>query len=246
MEKQVASKITQFLDNIYVEEINFNFFNKNNEILIFFHGYPSEEGDKNSTLAIEASNRLKLPAVVFHYSGLGNSTGQFTFNQSLKDGAKIISLYQNKFNTIHLFGHSWGGFVIISLMEILTLNGKIILASPFIFLPQDNELKSLINHVYAETEHILKNVGLEFTYNELKVLRETQSIFFQERVDKNFKNVLYIQAKNDDEAPLNIAQIFISKLKNKISYVEMDTSHDFADKRSELLNYLVNFISIGS
>lgn len=233
--------MNSFQKNTYYEIFSGN--EKSNRVVLFLHGYPSDLGDKNADLAEFVFKEINFDCFVIHYPGLGKSKGKFSFKKSLEAVDEFcIYLKSLGYKDIDLVGHSWGGFLALSSIKHWNESSKIILMSPFLFLPKDNELKNLITMIYNETKENLLPKSLDEVLSELTEMEKVNS---RSKLISDLKlktnQITFIQALDDEECPTEVAKEFLAEVNlPTIKYIEMDTDHSFFRGREELKRMIVS------
>ncbi len=236
--------ITGFHGDTYYE--SFVGKNPSKEAVVFLHGYPADQGNKNRDLAEAVSTQLGKDAFLLHYPGLGLSKGKFTFSETLRTTREFLSWVKAKnYQSLHIVGHSWGGFLALNLLNEIGHTGKIVLLSPFVNLPEGSDLSTLVNLVYSDTKQYLGHSTIIEVVSELTKMRIGNSIDdFIVRIDKAPNQVTIIQALNDPETPEKYSRYLISKATKKISYTELDTDHSFTQNRTTALALIINTLRV--
>ncbi len=88
---------------------------KNDKALLIFPGFPAGK-NKNEYLA-ETLVKCGINVYIVHYRGIGDSKGIFTFSKSLNDSEKVLKFIFEKYATVNILGHSWGGYLSLNLIE---------------------------------------------------------------------------------------------------------------------------------
>lgn len=222
---------TDFYNSNYFED--FSDGNPKKEAVLFIHGYPGRREDKNRDLVTISP---LYDAFLMHHKGLGKSRGLFSFSESVESTHHFYDFICRKgYSKVHVVGHSWGGFVSLSMMEkIAETSSKMILLSPFLRIPSGEKLKaiakSLLTNGHEYVGHFTQE-ELEADLGRLAVKHNFEH--FQKRLVKQKSNVQLIQALNDDETPVETAREFIKEV-SFINYVELDTDHGFENCREQI------------
>lgn len=212
------------------------------EAILFLHGYPADQGTRNRDLAAPVAKETGLDVYIIHYPGLGNSPGQFTFSGSLEASTRFFAFLVNtkKYNTVHLFGHSWGGFIALNIAKLNMQVGTVTVASPFLRIPVGQDLENLVDVVFNETKQYLKHTNTTEIINDLQRISLVDN--FESNVDFlnfNDRTLNLLQAIEDEETPVVIAREFKLKVK-KISYKEIHTTHSFENSRSDVSRFIID------
>ena len=204
---------------------------------LIFHGFPSEKGNRNQDLANFISEKSGNPCLIIHYGGLGQSLGEFSFLGAIVDSIKILKsiLSDVSYSELNLIGHSWGGLVALFLAdEIRSKISKILLLSPYIFIPEREEMKVVLAAFKSELPHILRNEIGDY-------IEQVETIRNQfEQLDLNWiRNLQVIYAENDDTVELvKIREVLRhKKIGHKVKTVDQD--HSFLKNRESALEVVM-------
>ncbi len=220
---------------------------------LFLHGFPAEsinidkneKTQKNQDIAFEFYNTFSIDTFVPHYTGLGNSRGDFSFTQSILDSIEISKdLLRRGYENIYLVGHSWGALVSLNIYRELKKNIKaMVLISPFNYLPPEDELREILNYVTDEVPYIFNNKGIDDYLDELKIVKEN---FNPRKIAQliNFDSPTYIfQAREDLEVPAETTQELKALLGDNCFYQIIDTDHSLNRRRGEIINEIIREIN---
>lgn len=218
-----------------------------NKAVLFLHGYPSDLGDRNADLAEFVFEKTNTDCYVIHYPGLGKSLGKFSFLESLIAVEEFcVHLKSLGYSHIDFVGHSWGGFLALLSMKHWSENSKIVLMSPFLFLPRGLELNDLVASIYNETKEFLVPKTQEEVLMELREMERGHSrdkIINDLTTKKN--EIIFIQALDDQECPPEVAREFLAEVNlPTIKYIEMDTDHSFFEGREELKEMIAKMLKL--
>lgn len=156
-------------------QIYFEYFeghSNSSEVILFLHGYPADQGTRNRDIAVPVAKETRIDVFIIHYPGLGNSPGQFAFSNSLQASQQFYEFLVNskKHTKVHLFGHSWGGFVALNLAKTNASAGTVTVASPFLRIPKGHDLETLTNVVFNETKQYLTHTNTSEVLNDLEAI----------------------------------------------------------------------------
>lgn len=210
--------------------------------LFLFHGYPADGGEKNRDIARQVSASCHIDTYIIHYPGLGNSSGNFNFSDSIDVSKEFFTKYSGEYKEVYLFGHSWGGLVALNIFsQFKQLIKGIILAAPFSIIPQsENDLHQIVKSVYTETRHLLQEYSFEDVLGQIKKI---SSSYNPEEIIKFIESekiqVHLIHARQDEEIPIETSQKFLSYFKNQ-TYVfkQVEDDHSFSRQREQLINFV--------
>lgn len=216
------------------------------EAVILFHGYPSTES-KNEYIAEHISNFLNKDVFLFHYEGLGNSLGLFSFPKSILESIAYYNwVAKHGYKKITILGHSWGGLIALNLVAEIqqhSLIDKVILLSPYNYFPEGLQLTKLIDYIYEDTKDIFKQPKSIMTNQVQEILLSYQPRSKIQNI-KQFPNPIYIlQATNDNEVSPESTAEFVQLLRSsKTIFKKINTDHSFTENRTDFLNELTKIL----
>lgn len=217
------------------------------EAILFLHGYPANQSDKNRGIAEAITRQTNIDSFIIHYPGLGNSPGQFSFKKSIQISNEFYDFLVKKgYEKVHIFGHSWGGLVGLSIFSKRPQKDiQLILVSPFLVIPEGSALTGLVNVVYASTEEFLKHTSPQAVVSELQEIGTLNNFkSFQRDVMANIQRVSLFQAITDDETPVDTAREFVKPIPS-LNYVELNTDHSFISARDQLIELAIKALAQG-
>ena len=211
---------------------------------LFFHGFPGE-GVRNEDLAEAISQQTGSTCFVVHFGGLGKGKGKFSFKRTIEQSLAYLDelMIRESFDTISLYGHSWGGLVAINAASKLKSRiDKLILVSPYSTLPPKAMVRKILGgcienspaleHVFSIDEGVEDIDSIEQNFNPRTAILQTQL---------KPGSVLFLQAKNDDEVPSAVSRDFLQAFPVAPEYQEVDQVHSFI-KRAELISAVKTWI----
>lgn len=220
------------------------------DVCLMLHGFPaavfSEPSfEKNHDIGLYVSRNTKMDVCLPHYEGLGKSRGSFSFIKSIEDairiGHKLITV--DGYRRIHLLGHSWGGFVAMSVLKALAGNvGKVVLLSPFTEVPDAGSLKCLLESICSNVDITFESGSIDDAVYELIQVGQCQSPNAIAQVCTS-NDIMIIQAKDDDEVPAQSTRRFVEMFKVRPQYVELDSDHRFMLNREYVKQLIVDHIN---
>jgi pimeloyl-ACP methyl ester carboxylesterase len=250
--KELTLKPTQigYLGEVYFEHYQHPLKsnpNRNSEVMLFLHGYPSENERKNRDFLQKVFNHSPhVDCFLIHYPGLGNGKGPFhfskTFQAAINTHEHLVSFL--KYKKVHIFGHSWGGFNTLNLIKQVSNIGTVVLASPFLNIPHGFSSHEFVERIYEDTKKHLLHTSKEEILKDLNSLTITD--IFNNNIhwlNKNKKLIHLIQATNDLSTPVEWARSFTSKL-TQVRYKEIITDHSFEDTREQVADFILEALTI--
>jgi pimeloyl-ACP methyl ester carboxylesterase len=215
------------------------------EAVLFFHGFPAEQGNKNVDLAEKLADELGLDTYIIHYKGLGKSEGEFSFTSSIEESAKYAEylIRENGYSKLHLVGHSWGGSVATEVYRrIKDQRGRLVLLAPFTDVREGEGAMELALYFMRHYPHIISADQFDTVAKELSKIREQ---FHAQRTAKELSshagNVLIIHAKRDDIIPLSMNQNLKKAWGPDATFVEIESDHRFFHNRDLMIERVERF-----
>ena len=216
------------------------------KIVVMFHGFTGNKTEHNGHFRNLARLLAKkgVASIRMDYHGNGESDGEFsdfTFIDSLDDAKRILDYAHNVegIEEVAILGFSYGGGL-ASLIANDENCDQLVLISAAANMPQlaqnkyDNWRKLENGNVYSSGFELSKNyadglIGRDMYENT-----------------KNFtKNVLVIQAKNDQAVPYLYGVKYAVSYKNARLHIVKDAGHgyDSLENAQELYSKVVEFLS---
>lgn len=243
-----------FLDEVYFEYYRHHDQHQkskqasNSEVMLFLHGYPSENERKNRDFLQKVfNNSPHIDCFLIHYPGLGKGKGQFQFSKTFKAAITAHQyLLQNlNYKKVHVFGHSWGGFNTLNLIKHVSSIDTIVLASPFLDIPFGLTAQEFVSNTFQNTKEHLTHTTEEKILKDLESLTITN--IFNDNINwlnKHKKLIHIVQATDDIKTPVEIARSFSSKL-DQVRYQEIVTDHSFEDTREQVADFILESLLPG-
>lgn len=222
----------------------------NKESYLFLHSFPGTQG-KNEDIAETVSLKTGCDSYVIHYAGLGCATDKkFDFIKSVEEAIQLARFLTEKYEKIHLVGHSWGGLIALNLFNsILTLDqrGQLILLAPFTEFPLDGSVESWLIPMASKKDGIL------FSHEDPNKVRD--NFFSVEKIyppRKNLdqlkfqnKQVAIIEAIHDPDVPNHsTASLFqLLNQQNEIQFYHLQDDHSFSKNRPTIIAAVLTVIN---
>ena len=219
---------------------------KAHDAVLFLHGFPADSG-KNEDIAEKIK---KKDAFIFHYAGLGNSSGVFSFYSSIQDAIQLSKILLRQYSKLHLVGHSWGGLVCLNIIrELVSLKlepsclGQIALLAPFSKFTDDltfeqeveKGLRDFIESRKQLRHESANNYSVETLTRDLEFVKKACSpIDFISSIPFRKDQLTIIQGTKDEVVlPADTRQL-VSRLPLETNFIEVDDNHWFRDRASLL------------
>lgn len=209
-------------------------------IVVLLHGFPGITTQQNRDLAPLFYEKLGWPAVIIFYPGLSVNPGKFLYTETYMLVTRTLKnfLELNSNLKIHLYGHSFGGYLSLRLAKDFNKNiEQIFLLSPLLHVVDRAFFEELINKLYTEHSY-LDHYSLEELYeNHNKFI-----VGYHPDELKKFvtpKRVKVYQARLDTITPTAIAIDFVKN--TNIQYEESEQDHSFLTDRMEVFDKALEF-----
>ena len=213
---------------------------------IFLHGFPGIRSKQNREIAQGFVNSGGGDAHVLLYSGLTQAPGQFTFTSCLAEvHAYLEKLVTPKSQSFNLVGHSWGGFLSLTIAErFQPFLRKMVLMSPLLYFWEESESTKFFE------ETLKNNPGIQIgTASERGAEFETFGTSTPpDRLIRSVTpetEVLFLQAREDDVTPTSIALEKVKLFEKFPTFELVDTDHSFILNRERITKRISNFLATG-
>lgn len=200
------------------------------EIFVNLHGFPAW-GSKNYDIC-ELIAGLGYTVLSPHYVGLGHSTGQFGFENSIEEIEGILVFIKDRYphSKISFLGHSWGGYVSARLSAYVT--SKIILLAPLLAIPSNSDLLKLVD------ENLIPCIEDCPGYERTTLISEFKNLALRlDPISMIDNEVLIFHGKNDTVLPIDPVKKN-SKLLNSCEFIELEDDHSFSTKRRKIYSII--------
>ena len=211
---------------------------------VFLHGFPGVRSKQNREIAKAVSERTGRDAHVLLYSGINDAPGLFSFESCLAEvHAYIESLRNQGITRFDLVGHSWGGFLALTLASKYPDSvRKLVLMSPLLkFHPVADAFTSFsaMQSNYPEFKfHGVQELASEFFAMNEKFPTDQ----FIEKLPRDLP-VLFLQAEADEVTPTKVAQSKLELFPNQPEFTLAKTDHSFLTNREWTVNTISNFLN---
>lgn len=208
---------------------------------LFLHGFPGAIGDRNIDLANAVSQEAKIRCFLPHYQGLGESSGRFSFSQSVGDVMAFSEDFfvKNQAQDIIVVGHSWGGFLALNLLSRFPETFKrLILLSPLLEIPNEDQISRLVPLLFSKNRGTFVAQTEEALVSDFQLARESYSPLklLSESVQEK---ITIIQASHDDEIPADSNRLLVRTRLPRARYFEVDQDHRFQKNRAAIKSLLI-------
>jgi pimeloyl-ACP methyl ester carboxylesterase len=217
-------------------------------LTLFFHGFPGLRSKQNRDLAEQMARSTGRPSYVFLYPGLTQAEGSFSFPACLDAvHRQVESLLGIDEFQVDLVGHSWGGFLGLSLLSRFpTRIRRAVLLSPLLSFGQPDSESHIL------TEKAFEKMGLEnpdlklghpsilaeeFRGVGLKYPAESIIGGISDRAE-----ILILQSRLDEITPADVAMGYLSYFKKKPFFELVETDHSFLLNRSATSERIQRFL----
>lgn len=234
-----------FRGTIYNEKYSAS--EKSERVILIFHGFPSSQ-NKNEHIAEYLTQQLKADVFIFHYEGLGQSQGLFSFENSIQDAISYYKMVKAQgYRSVSLIGHSWGGLVALNLIttiESALLPNQLILLSPLNNIPVGDALMGLVDSLYAGSKESFKQ-SKETMAQQISVVASHYNPRHKIEELKSLKMPIHIiQASDDDKVHPQSTASFVDLIdSNHVQFEFLDTDHRFQTNQPHFLQRLAEVLS---
>lgn len=180
-------------------------------IYVQLHGFPgwvSKNYDVAEVL-VQEGYKVYLP----HHRGLGQSKGNFRFQQNIIATKQLLSEIQqsNPEHSLSLLGHSWGGYLTLRLRSFIT--DRMILLAPLAKFPTDERRYMLVKSLYNKNQSDLGEYTIESLEQEFEKLAADLDINSLKERSTTPRSLL-IYGTNDDVIPPDLIESFSEEVKS--------------------------------
>jgi len=212
--------------------------------LLLLHGFPGNERNLDLAQVVRAHG---WNVIYFDYRGSWGSQGQFSFENCVQDVKNVVAFCKKYSDSLHidtsnmvLFGHSMGGFVCLKALAELPGIKKGFALSTWNIYSDAKDLKP------SQVKEAAKQMGEYFVLNTTS-----------ERLIKSvMANLAFYNLQNEaatlsgkeiimlDEHHMNrpLAESIKKANHNYFDYEVWQTDHPFSNKRSSLINKVLQFL----
>jgi pimeloyl-ACP methyl ester carboxylesterase len=207
-------------------------------LFICLHGFPAWS-TKNYDIG-EQLCLLGYAVLIPHYPGLGFSKGDFSFKRSRESIDNFLAFAKRKYRLpLSLMGHSWGGYLAISLCR--HVDKLLLLFAPLSIIPTGKPLRALVAGL------LVKHPSDCRRYTKARMQKELESLgaalspadFVETMARKPF---LVVHGTNDDVIPLKDSSALVAKAKGSAELIELEDEHLLFRHRRELLDHVSDWV----
>lgn len=171
--------------------------------ILYFHGFPGpfEVLEGNNLRAADFVFDVIREEYDFYYPLYTMSkTKPFSFTQSMQDAVSAFEyVKRGNYDSVTLVGQSWGTVLSMPLIELFDFS-KIILVTPFLKVPADEEGEALVRKFSAQHPQLLSPQHLTTLCEEFNIIaKEKQPLGFLK--DVSDKTTLIV-SEHDEIVPL--------------------------------------------
>lgn len=226
------------------------------QALAVFHGFPGQppKGEEHK-YANAPKMRVELAkayvaetgfdAYLPSYEGLGASRGAFTFRKSVLGGAALCRELAAAHETLHVAGHSWGGFVGFHAHRAAgSRAGKLILLAGLLDLPNEASIRAFLPDYLTKYPEILGSDAGAFE-RAVSDLDATRREFnpLSHAAKRGEDELLIVHGRPDTYVDVEISRRFHRAAGGR--YVEMETAdHVFSgDALQSVIDRSLRFLA---
>lgn len=181
---------------------------------------------------------------MLHFQGLGNSTGPFSFTNTLEE-AHLVSMHlikEHGVQTLNIVGHSWGGLVGLELFQNLPKEnrGQLILMAPFSEFPQDASIRNWLNTIEQNKQVKFSNETVGFAAQNFYAVETLRSPLSNlKNIQLSQHQIIIIEAKNDPEVPNAATKNLAAYFNSFPTFITLDLDHSFLNDRNLIIETVV-------
>lgn len=197
--------------------------------IIICHGFPYEKGsvvEKGYDEIAELFSEID-PAIIFDFSGCGNSKGNFSVRSWVEDLERLAS----KFKTVSILGYSMGALVAMKTASLLRNVEKLALISPP--LPEIFDISKL-REMHAHALKIMRIGSFEEFSEEILQLRKENLLSSLRNVNANAKK-LVVHGTRDDVVPYECGLKVFEALSEPKSFFKVVNGDHFLRKNEKVI-----------
>jgi hypothetical protein len=212
--------------------------------LLLLHGFPGNERNLDLAQVVRAHG---WNVIYFDYRGSWGSQGQFSFENCVQDVKNVVAFCKKYSDSLHidtsnmvLFGHSMGGFVCLKALAELPGIKKGFALSTWNIYSDAKDLKP------SQVKEAAKQMGEYFVLNttsERLIKSVMANLAFynlqNEAVNLSGKEIIMLDEHHLNQA---LAESIKKANHNYFDYEVWQTDHPFSNKRSSLINKVLQFL----
>jgi surfactin synthase thioesterase subunit len=200
------------------------------EVVIFLPGFPGEAFARTPgeirvvDLVKKITGQKKKSFVPVVYPGI-KTKEPFSFEGTLESAIKEIEEIGSK--EITLVGQSWGGLLAFLISKQFSLN-KILLITPYLIHPSEEEIKEILSFYAEELPTIIQKIKIDELSSEILRLFSQLSNY----ENRSHQEIKALVCKEDET--ISIEKIKDYLLQKKISYEICSSDHNFSNTKNDL------------
>jgi pimeloyl-ACP methyl ester carboxylesterase len=219
-------------------------------LTLFLHGFPGIRSRQNRDLAEALAKQTGRPSHVLLYPGLSQAEGRFSFRECL-DGvhARVERLFEEHDRQnrqaeckIDLVGHSWGGFLALTLMNRHPERiRRAVLMSPLLEFAAESLCENAFAGMARENPQISIGDPALLAQEFIGVSRDFPTDSLISGVNEH-AGLLILQSREDEITPASVAAAFLPRFRRRPLFELVDTDHSFLVDRERLATRIGDFL----
>lgn len=209
------------------------------EIAFFlFHGFPADS-QKNEDLALALCQNTSADIYLIHQTGLGESSGEFSFTGSIAEAEMFIqdAVHRRNYKSVVLIGHSWGGYLALAIAKKRTWPElRIVLLSPLFLLPSAASSRPMLED-FAASRCIADSEYVDRLMEETDQLRSVDVVPSAELG----RRILIVHGRKDSVVPVASTENLMTKVPSA-TVMYTDDDHWFSTNRSKVIATVTNWL----
>ena len=214
--------------------------------LVFLHGFPGARSEQNREVAQKVANLTGREAIVLLYAGVDDKSRMFTFKGCIEEVQTYFAeLLANEKRPIALVGHSWGGFLALTLIEKFAKRlDRVVLMSPLLeFATLDVVIPAFMT-MYENNPQLSIRSVFELS-NEFSALETGMPAARMIRSIPTDISILFLQSRFDDTTPTPTTEAKLKEFKRPPIFELVDTEHNFLSNRDQVSDRVAHFLMSG-
>ena len=214
--------------------------------LVFLHGFPGARSEQNREVAQKVSNLTGREAIVLLYAGVDDKSRMFTFKGCIDEvQAYFADLLKREPRRIDLVGHSWGGFLALTLIEKFANRlSHVVLMSPLLEFAAEDVVIPAFTTMYENNPQLTIRSVLELS-KEFSALETSMPASAMIRAIPADLAVLFLQSRFDDTTPTPTAEKKLNDFRRSPQFELIDTEHNFLSNRDQVSDRIARFLKTG-
>ncbi|MDK2876046.1 MAG: uncharacterized protein PWQ22_456 [Archaeoglobaceae archaeon] len=204
------------------------------EAILVCHGFPYEPGSVIDKGYGELANFLSsiAPAVIFDFSGCGNSRGHFSVENWVEDLERIAG----KFEAVSIIGYSMGGLIAIRAgADIFNLKRLIAISTPLPEIFSEERLRAM----FENAKRIMRVGSFEEFRKEMERAVEMDPKRYVKRIKAP---KLIVHGTNDDVVPFQCGEVIYREAEDPKFFLRVINGDHFLRRNQRVMSAVAEWI----